>query len=339
MSRRCLVTMLVVGLASGGVALLGAPRPGQLAAAASFVVITENQPTADYTAAFERVMTCPAHRHGDPASARAELIANRDALAGRKLACCWVCRTRLHETLPWVAELVDQVIVNPFIYTHAEGPVDGDAVWPSWDHPVLNELRFIRQQTGPKRLLACVDLRGEPLLFHRPASVEEAEWMLCAVVGSDYDGIVVRERNSEHDREGAQGNSLGENPRIRALLGNLRAHSRELAAAEPVAWVSASNRGVPLAGLRHGNTLFVVLLHPALMKAERPKPMPLPLLAEPAEGELLVVPDRVRVANARMLCGLRVESVTDASGACRVPFSFETGGQILLFDLQTGAEP
>lgn len=279
----------------------------------------------------ETVMQCPSHRHGSRSEATRKMKDAITALQGRRHSFCWVCRAGLHETLPWVAEIVDLVGVNPFLYTPEEAPEEGEVIWPRWNHPVLNELRRLKRLAGGKRVFGAVNLHGEDHLFgEREATMEEVEWMIYAVVGSNYKGLVLRDRKPKAKRKLEKWKARTEHPRIHALVENLLVHAEELGIATPVDWASASDKQIPVAALLGRTKLFLVLLHPDYMNARRHKGVPFPATAGAASGEIRVRTQQARIASCTLLSGVNVRIKKEKDGAYTIPFAFVRGGMMLV---------
>jgi hypothetical protein len=248
------------------------------------------------------VMSCPAHRHGSLEEACRKLRETSRPPGGEPRI-CWVCRVRLHETLPRVAPLVDTVVVNPFLRFRQVAPALAAYPW-SVPHPVLNEICELKRLAGKTRVVGCLDLRGEESLFgERKASAEEADWMSLALVGSGYGGICWR--------DSAAVPAVA--TRFRQQVKCLREHAGALARSVPSSLATFSAPNVPLACRQGPDRIAVVLLHPDLMRTARHGGVSLPVRLAPVEGTLsLALPARCVPSEATTLSGFPL-------GIARVP--------------------
>lgn len=279
--------------------------------------------TAMYT------LTCPAHRHGTPEEAMEKL---HDLLADwpdDRPSTVWVCRANLLSTLEMFAPHVDQVVVNPFVHLQHDGAREGSiAAWENTDHPVINHLREVREAAGSTGVIGCLDLRGEPRYFdNRQASFQEIEWMIYAVIGANYQGLVWRYRGGQRD-------DLPWKDRLARLETQLQAESEGLGDAEPVDWVQTAD-DTPVSSLASDSRLYICLLHPDFMQLMPDgKSFQMPLEHEPANTDLaLKLPPGVGIDEIRTLGGLPV-MFQNEDGEVRLRHRLTGGGTMLVAHLR-----
>lgn len=270
-------------------------------------------------------MVCPAHRHGTPRQAYEKLTRDLRNRPADQLSSIWICRMNQEETLVRFLPLVDQIFINPFAYTSEEGPAEGQRIWPGFDHPVINNIRRIRSKAGRKRLIASVNLKGDPNLFHRrKPDFEEIRWMVYAVIGANFQGLGWRGNPS----------TVPWAERLSRLEDNLKRYQTDLGAARPVAWCKALDNQ-PISAIASDRTLFVVLLNPEYMRVvPHGKSPPLPLDGNAREVRIgLLPPPELTVEAARTLSGLPLLLAGHRNNpqvACRL-----TGaGKILVFSIR-----
>lgn len=213
----------------------------------------------------------------------------------------WICRASLLSTLEKFAPHVDQVTVNPFAQLQHQAPQDAAPIWNSVDHPVINQVREMRATAGTTGLLGCLDLRGEPRYFaNRQASFEEIEWMVFAMVGANYQGLVWR----HHDRE--RGNLPWEDQLAR-LESQLLAEAEGLGNATPVDWVQATGN-TPVSALASSSRLYICILHRDYMElTSDSESFQMPLEHESVNTALVVrLPKGLRIDDIRTRAGLPV---------------------------------
>ncbi len=325
------IVVLVWYVALGLQILLGETHAGGLplskesAEAKTFWVIHESQAGAKSSG---MLMGCPAHKHGTPDEAFERLEDILKARPSHQLSSIWVCRANQTEILKRFAPLIDQVFINPFVHLSDQGPASEDFMWPNFKHPVVNRLREIRANGGEKRLLACVNLRGETSLFgKRPASFEEIEWMIFATIGANFQGLVWR----------GNLNRIPWARRLRRFADNLKRYADDLGTARPVGWVKPIG-SQPVSAICSEKTLFVVLLNPHYMTLDRQQAVRLPLklsAAQDAEVEISP-PEGVTITSVESL-GSRAPRLYRDRNHIRARCRFAGGGQMLVFHLSHGS--
>jgi len=237
------------------------------------------------------------------------------------LSTIWICRLNQLHTLRQFAPLVDRVVINPFVVKSQTGPKYGDSIWLNFDHPFINNIRQIRQNSDNKKLLGCIDLRGEPSYFgERRASLEEIKWMLYALVGGNFQGIVYRQ-------------SVPWPNRIRQLAAGLKKYADDLGQTQSVRWLTAS-QGQPVSAIKSPQMLFVVLLNPEYMKfSQDGRNIILPLESPKCQGLLeLRPPENTDIISASTISGRSLALEHNDEGF-RVKFNFVGSGEILIFSL------
>ena len=204
---RCLFIALLCATAGGSGSQTGGnvePQPQGKSAARPFRVLTLRETESQE---FGLVMTCPAHAHGTPQQAMQklkEILKDRPAGAPSAI---WVCRSNLLQTLKEFAPLVDTICLNPFLFTCKNGPKPDDPIWPGLDHPFVNHLREIQANADHKDLLGGIYLTGDPQWFaKRQASFEEVRWMVFALVGAKFKGVIWRDDPAKCPGSGAYDN-------------------------------------------------------------------------------------------------------------------------------------
>ena len=286
-----------------------------------FLIVPESQTYAD---SFGMVMICPAHAHGTPDEAMAKLKKILETFPSNQVSTIWVCRADQTNTLRKFAPVVDRIVVNTFALTSNLGPKKGDPIWPKFDHPFLNHIRELRNIAGKKNLLGCIDVAGESGYFKdRSISFEEIEWMVYALVGANYQGIVWR------------GNldSLSWGNRLHQLESSLGQYSDTLGVAEVVNWVTTSTKQ-PISALITKNYLFIVLLNTEHLKlSEITKRVVLPLDTPDCRGSLSIqLPKGIRIISGKTLSGLPVK-ITHQDKSIQIPYHYRGGGEIIVLSL------
>ncbi len=286
---------------------------------------------------FGVVMTCPAHDQGPREGVRDRLLALIAAHPpDGPPATLWVCRTNQIDTLRAYGRLAERVVVNPFVHLDRRLPAPDHAVWPGVDHPIVNQVRRVRDAVHatdddasgpPPALLALIDVAGEPKRFdERKASLEEVRWMAVTAIGAGYRGIVWRRG--------------GRPSQLANFQSALRRHGAALGQAQPLAGAAVADAG-PCAALLGDDTLFLCLLHPAMMR-----------LSDAGDDALVVVAldrsPRDFVIDLSDLGGRAIESMVSLSGmpatvvptdgGTRVRYRLTGGAQILVGNLKAEVE-
>jgi hypothetical protein len=243
-------------------------------------------------------------------------------LPADRVSSIWVCRTNPFSTLERFAPTVHQVIINPFALSSTLPPGPETTVWPGIDHPWLNHLRQLRAAAGPdNRMLACIDLEGEPTYFQdRPATFEEVQWSVFAVIGADFEGLVWR-----RELVGSSGAA-----RFQRLQAKLRRHTTQLGLARSVGWVRET-QGLPCSAVATDETLYICALHPQYMafKADGAS-IKLPLAPKGTTFRIDVRPPTgVVIESASTLGGMAVE-VQKHNQHWRIEHELSGGGQMLV---------
>jgi len=331
-------------LASWGVRLALAPflLVGAYALAtrpAPFLLIPEQDA---YTDEYGMLMICPAHKHGKIDQALATLKQKVADHPTHRMSSIRVCRADHLNTLDTFAPLVDQVFINSLYWTSSDGPERDDIVWPGLNHPLVNNVREVRRHAAGRRLVACVNVHGEKGYFRkRRATFEEIEWMVCAVIGAGYKGIVWRyERILPPFAD-----------RLSTLEGNLKKHVDELGRATLTTDPRTAAARIPVATLRTPHGVFVVLLNPEYMQFTDAGTVRLPLDPSVCRGNVEVtLPEGTSLKTAQRLDGTAIPVPVPISAAAhadadrartvRLPFRFAGDGEILVLSLsgETGSD-
>lgn len=291
-----------------------------------FIILPQSEVVKPY---FGMAMIRPQQDHGTVDEAYRKLQGILEDWPDDKRSTIWVTRANQMATVEHFAPLVDRVVVNPFVHPRTEVSPEGDPVWRKCDHPFLNEFREMYSKNGGARLLAIVEVPGEPIHFtKRSASVEEVEWMVYAVIGGNFKGILWRGRPQDPVMI----------RRVGRLEARLRSHVGELGRAEPVDWVQPTEEPL-VSALTTDKTLFVVLLSQQYMRPDPvAKQVVLPLTPATASGDVkIVAPHGVAIRSARTLAGKAVEVRATAEGTV-LPFAFEGAGEMMVCELARAAE-
>jgi len=234
--------------------------------------------------------------------------------------------------------LVDEFVVVPFHGASDEKPAVDELTWPGYDHPLINRLRQVRRLTQGKRLNAALlasfvsPARVWGVGAERNTKFEEVQWMMFAVVGADWDGIVW------YDFDVTRGQFAQFAPRVTQIADALEQHGSDLGSASPMRWVQSS-QGQPVSALCSGRTLFVVLLNPEYF-ALNAEGTGVCSPEEPTErkGELLIkIPAGRAVTSGAFLLGQPVD-ITHDKDIVRVKYSFTGGGDLIVLNLSDEAK-
>jgi hypothetical protein len=277
------------------------------------------------------VMFCPSHAYGTLADGVAMLRRRLATQPPGALSTVWVCRADQDNGLKAVAPLVDQVAVNPFAHTGCGAVLaDSTSGWAGSSHPILVRVRECRAFVPDRRLLACVDLTGEGLVFgDRQPAFEEVEWMALAAVGGGFQGIVWR-----GDAQAAWAARLG------TFAHNLRRFAVPLGSARLGGASAIVEPVAPVAVTCSGQDLFVVVLNPAYMHQERGRPVAFPLRPEPFACRVILAAPGLRAGTAIDLDGFPVVPLTPAANGLSFDLVVPGGGTLVALTLERpGASP
>jgi hypothetical protein len=291
----------------------------------SFLFATEDEIIAPENG---MVMRCPSHAHGSPQAAMAKLKALVAQAPSDPMTSLWVCRAGVTSSLQYFGPVVDQVVVNPFSLIEPAALDPESPVWPRCDHPVLNFIRSLRAAAGDRRLVACLNVRGEKASFRkREASFEEVEWMIAALVGANYQGIVWR---SSADLKGVFDGRLARRQE------ELQRFAQPLGQARNLDWAQGHGKAM-VSATRSGDWLFVTILNGDYMRAGKDRIVPLPLETRRTQGTVtLTLPAGVAAVKVMTLAGDPVESER-RDGKAEFRYSF--GGGAETYVIQTSSSP
>lgn len=273
-------------------------------------------------------MACPAHSHGTPEEAMQKLEILLKTLQADKISSVWVCRANQVATLKMFAPAVGRIYINPFVSTRDNPSDTNDLIWPGLDHPFINRMRILRSGAEKTNLVACIDLRGEPIHFRkRIASFEEIRWMVFAVIGANFQGITWRSKVNP-----AWAN------RFEQLEDSLRKYRDDLGAAHPVDWVEQGSQN-PASATCGEKYLFICLLHPDyLRKTEDCKDVTFPLNNSTQNGAIILrPPEGVTILSGQTLSGRSV-SLKNHQGLIQVEYNFTGGGDMLILPISKNAK-
>lgn len=242
-----------------------------------------------------------------------------------------LCFGSQYEAIETFFDVSNEFVISPFIDLCQEGPKEEDKVWPAFDHPLINRLRKLRNMTPRKRIYATIPVSrtGEhtfpPEVPQHSTTAAEAQWMICAVVGSDWDGVL----SFNFDPAAA---SAYEVSRLQQAI---EQHAGHIAAASPVDWVS-SREGQPVSALFSPGRLYVVLLESTYYTFDEEGVCNIPVGRPPsAEREIAItLPEGCLLESADSLLEGPVSFHIDGSVA-RVKHTLEGGGDILVFGIRS----
>lgn len=217
----------------------------------------------------------------------------------------YVCQANQLEALRRTAPLVEVADVNPYVVKGAEGPDDTTRIWPGVDHPMINQLRLLREATHGHRILARLYVeRVQWMGFfqNRAPLPEEIEWKFFAAIGAEYDGVAWGIfRDGENDVSVRT---------TRRLERELAPHLTGLFEATTDTNWRVESADANATVLARGGEAYVVLLHPDYVPSITSKgTVPLPIEQRGVDIEIW----------AKAPEGMMVEEIRDLSGAV-LPF-------------------
>jgi hypothetical protein len=224
--------------------------------------------------------------------------------------------------------LADQFLIFLFAQSSGRGPDPCDLVWRSFNHPLVNRVRETPILAGSARVYAEIHILGEDgaiwgMTKTRGIRFEEVQWMVFAVLGGDYCGVLWRSDlriSSWPDR-------------LSALQTSIRDQAEDLGKACAVGWVDGPG-GQPITARCSDRKLFVILLNPDYMNPS-PDGKTISEPVEPAdcEGQIVIRPPPGRkVESGKYLLGRSLTLVGEGC-AVQVRYRFHGGGEMLVFDL------
>jgi len=235
--------------------------------------------------------------------------------------------------------LADVYYYWAFFYTTEDKPAEGSLLWPGMDQPFLNHARKMRELVGDTPIVAQLHAHVAKGKEQRAASQEEIQWQFIAAAGCGYRGVLWPDAH-EHTAWG------GEN--LKQFAAKLHRHGRFLSQSKPVDWAKpdktqgasgqhAKSRGI--SALACDEYLFVFLLHPAYMNLDADgKTVTIPLEKPPCEGTVTItLPKGITIRRGQTLEGKTIR-LTTQDATTIVPYSFTSGGEMLIFTLAGKAE-
>jgi len=245
-----------------------------------------------------------------------------------------LCYGEQYQAIETFLGVSDEFVISAFIDSCGEGPRKEDKVWPGFDHHLINRLRKIRALAPGKHLYATIPVTKivkSTFPSNTPehsTTLGEAQWMVYALVGADWDGILW----FDFDRSSQWAFDL---LRIEEALGR---NADDIASASPVDWVTGS-RTEPLSALCSERRLFVVLLNPAYYAIDEQGVSTFPIAeTPPLEGQIVIKPPQNRsIESGSTLLGKSLELVRDG-GSVKASYAFTGGGEMLVFDVVPGGK-
>jgi hypothetical protein len=271
-------------------------------------------------------------------SAKSDFTRRIEARGQDRKVLAQFCAGAHEPQIAFMLPLADEFLPVVFRDGSSDKPRPDEYAWYGYEHPLVNQLRLLRRMTQGKRLYGWMmasfmpsgDYWGTGAI--RETTLEEVEWMICALVGADWDGIVWYDFNLSRPKFAAFA------PRVTEICETLRDCADALGAAEPVNWAREA-QGRPVSALVSGKQLFVVLLHPDCMPSEAGHPAPLcaPELRR-CHGDLqLALPKGLHVKSVTSLLGEAADWATTPDSAT-LRYSVTGGGEILLVNLEERTE-
>jgi len=238
----------------------------------------------------------------------------------------WQCRATARmqqQTARDYAPYADLYTHWAFLCTSAHKPADGELVWGEFDDPFINHLRQMRELVGTTPIVAVL-LPDFGVESRRPAILEEVQWQFIAVAGCGYRGVLWPVPYND-TAMGDEFKQIGE---------QIKKYGRFMAQAQAVNWAKAAE-DQPISSLACDDYLFVFLLNPAYMKFDPDgEAVSVPLDRPLCEGSVtLTLPAGLKVRRGRTLLGGNTLRVASEDGKTTIPFSFKTGGEMMIFAL------
>lgn len=231
------------------------------------------------------------------------------------------------EALRILGPRADQVILNPYSFEANESVDTSNRIWYNVNHPAVNRVRQLRSDYT-KRLLALIDLNGEPTRFdNRRLTFPEFQWLAFAAMGANYQGIVLR------------GLSLNVEwtDKLKELRTAVFNYAEDLGKARPVNWVQSQDEQ-PLTATASDKFLFIYLLNPCYMvPCSSCGRINIPVKPAEQKGSIEILPPHdIDLGNCVALDGSTTE-VSFQANRLRVDYRFSGGGQMLIFDIKKTA--
>jgi hypothetical protein len=210
-----------------------------------------------------------------------------------------------------------------FVRTSADTPPEGELLWGEFDNPFINHLRQMRKLVGTTPIVAILASRLG-MGPDRPAVLEEMQWQFIAAAGCGYRGVVWP---ASYDDA-----VIGED--LEQIEERMKQYGHLVARAQPVNWAKTVE-GQPVSSLACDNHLFVFLLNPAyLTLGADGKTVAAPLERPLCEGVVtLTLPKGLKVRRGQTLLGGNTLRFASEDGKTAVPFSFRTGGEMMILVL------
>jgi len=239
------------------------------------------------------------------------------------VSCCFGGMEERQRAARDFAPYADVFSYYVFLRPRAEKPVEGELLWGEFDNPFVNPVRQMRKLVGTTPIVAIL-VANFGVGSSRPAMVEEVQWQFIAVAGCGYRGVLWPVPYSK--------TTLGDD--LKQIEERVKKYGRFMAQAQPVNWAKAAE-DQPISCLACDEYLFVFLLNPVYMKLDADgKTVSAPFDKPLCEGSVtLALPEGLKVQRGRTLLGGNTLRVTSEEGKTTVPFSFKTGGEMMIFAL------
>lgn len=224
----------------------------------------------------------------------------------------------------------DRFVIWPFIADLRQRPDEDGRMWNGFDHPLVNRLVEFRRISEERLIYAAIPVsritertfpRGTVTRRTTPA---EAQWLIFAVIGSDWDGVLW------YDVDDSSLDAF----MVTDVENALKALAADLISATPVDWVKPAGEE-PTSALCCRDRLFVVLLNPSCFaSAGQTGYGSLPQSDEPRQGKVAIsLPEGCSLRTSSTLLGGSVK-ILGSSSPVEVEYRFDGGGEMLVLDLE-----
>ena len=276
-----------------------------------------------------QLIECPNHAFGTMKDGLKELQ-RRLTNKGGKAAFGQLCVSAQMESIKMYSPFLDIIGINPFVSTSQEKPSSDSPIWPSFDHPMINRIRQMRELAGETVLLARIGIGGieSEYITKRPPTFEEVKWEIYATIGAGFKGVIWV-------------GGFDSGGRLRRMASEIERYAFDLGRANFVTWVKSDTKQ-PLAALCSEKRLFVILLNDEyfpICKLKSKGKLPLPLSEEANEIEIILSPPIGISLDHAVTIGGRNVPIMKKENSYFLKHRLKSSAEIIVFDLKRLEHP
>lgn len=271
------------------------------------------------------IIQCPNHAFGTMKDGLKELQRRLKTKKENETILSQLCVSAQLESIKMYSPFLDIIGINPFVKTSQKKPSPETPIWPSFDHPMINRIRQMRELAGDTLLLARIGIGGIESVYitKRPPTFEEVKWEIYATIGAGFKGVIWV-------------GGFYSGGKLRRMASEIERYAFDLGRANFVTWVKSDTKQ-PMAALCSEKRLFVILLNDEyflISKLNDKSKLSLPLGEEAKEVEITLFPPIGIALERAITIGGRTVPIMKKGNFYFLKHRLKSSADILVLDIK-----